>query len=94
MRWGETTEELDQLWQKLSSGGSTLMELGQYPFSDRYGWLQDKYGVSWQIAPEELLEVWKTKDAGRRERVMAAMMKMVKLDLAKLKAAAKPPKKK
>lgn len=42
-------EEVDELWAKLSEGGTALMELGSYPFSERYGWAQDKYGLSWQI---------------------------------------------
>lgn len=42
-------ENLDQAWEKLSAGGKMLMELGEYPFSKRYGWIQDKYGVSWQL---------------------------------------------
>ncbi len=41
--------EVDSIWQKLSPEGSVLMELGSYPFSERFGWLQDKYGVSWQM---------------------------------------------
>jgi predicted 3-demethylubiquinone-9 3-methyltransferase (glyoxalase superfamily) len=41
--------ETDETWNVLSKGGSTLMELGSYPFSERYGWLQDRYGLSWQI---------------------------------------------
>ena len=41
--------DVDMLWEKLSEGGSALMELGQYPFSERYGWVQDRYGLSWQI---------------------------------------------
>lgn len=41
--------ELDQLWQKLSEGGIVLMPLDQYPFSQRYGWVQDRFGVSWQL---------------------------------------------
>lgn len=45
----ETKEEVDTLWAKLSEGGSALMELGTYPFSEKYGWLQDRYGLSWQI---------------------------------------------
>ncbi len=45
----DTKEDVDKLWNKLSKGGKALMELGEYPFSARYGWLQDKYGVSWQI---------------------------------------------
>ena len=46
-------EEVDRLWTKLIDGGKALMELGAYPFSKRYGWLQDKYGVSWQIIHTE-----------------------------------------
>jgi predicted 3-demethylubiquinone-9 3-methyltransferase (glyoxalase superfamily) len=45
----ETREELDVLWQGLSSGGTVLMEVGTYPFSERYGWVQDQFGVSWQL---------------------------------------------
>lgn len=45
----KTVEEVDQLWSKLSPGGKVLMEIGSYPFSERYGWLEDKYGLSWQI---------------------------------------------
>ena len=44
-----TAEEVEALWSKLSEGGSALMELGQYPFSEKYGWVQDKYGLSWQL---------------------------------------------
>lgn len=44
-----TKEEVDRLWEKLSERGKTLMELGEYPFSQRYGWTQDKYGLSWQV---------------------------------------------
>lgn len=45
----DTIEEVDDLWNKLSSTGKVLMELSSYPFADKYGWVQDKYGVSWQI---------------------------------------------
>lgn len=45
----KTKEEVDEIWNKLSAGGQILMELGAYPFSERYGWLQDKFGLSWQI---------------------------------------------
>ena len=44
-----TRDEVDAIWEKLSEGGMVLMELGAYPFSERYGWVQDKYGLSWQI---------------------------------------------
>jgi len=45
----DTKQEVDSLWEKLSKGGSTLMELGEYPFSERYGWTTDRYGLSWQL---------------------------------------------
>ena len=45
----ETKIEIDQLWKKLSKGGQALMPLDKYPFSERYGWIQDQYGVSWQL---------------------------------------------
>lgn len=44
-----TLDEVNDLWQKLSEGASVLMPLDMYPFSRRYGWLSDKFGVSWQI---------------------------------------------
>jgi predicted 3-demethylubiquinone-9 3-methyltransferase (glyoxalase superfamily) len=44
-----TKDEVDALWGGLSKGGKILMELGAYPFSERYGWMQDRYGLSWQI---------------------------------------------
>lgn len=44
-----TKDEVDSIWAKLSEGGKVLMELGEYPFSERYGWLNDRYGLSWQI---------------------------------------------
>ena len=42
-------ENIDSVWERLSEGGTTLMPLDTYPFSERYGWLQDKYGLSWQL---------------------------------------------
>lgn len=45
----ETKEEVDALWRRLSDGGFVMMELGEYPFSERYGWTQDRFGVSWQV---------------------------------------------
>ena len=45
----ESQEDVNTLWEKLSEGGSVLMELQKYPFSERYGWLSDRYGLSWQI---------------------------------------------
>lgn len=45
----DTGDEVDGMWPRLLDGGSVLMPLDAYPFSDRYGWLQDRYGLSWQI---------------------------------------------
>ena len=44
-----TRDEVDAIWDRLSAGGTALMELGAYPFSERYGWVQDRYGLSWQV---------------------------------------------
>jgi predicted 3-demethylubiquinone-9 3-methyltransferase (glyoxalase superfamily) len=46
----ETEQEVDDLWAQLAEGGFVMMELGKYPFSEKYGWLADKFGVSWQIS--------------------------------------------
>jgi len=48
-----TVEEVDRLWEKLSPGGKVMMELGEYPFSRRYAWIEDRYGVSWQVIHTE-----------------------------------------
>ncbi len=45
----ETHQEIDELWARLSEGGAVLMEMAEYPFSKRFGWLKDRYGVSWQL---------------------------------------------
>ncbi|MEX2593836.1 MAG: VOC family protein [Anditalea sp.] len=45
----DTEEALDKLWEKLSEGGKTLMPLQKYPFSEKYGWTADKYGLTWQV---------------------------------------------
>jgi predicted 3-demethylubiquinone-9 3-methyltransferase (glyoxalase superfamily) len=52
----DAREKIDEVWGKLSQGGTVLMPIGKYPFSERYGWIQDKYGLSWQLIltnPEE-----------------------------------------
>lgn len=74
----ETQEEIDTFWQKLSAGGET----------SRCGWLQDKFGLWWQIVPGELDEMIGSGDAARSDRVMQALLKMDKLDCATLKQAA------
>lgn len=77
----KTQREVDTYWKKLSSGGG---EPGQC------GWLKDKYGLSWQIVPDALIELFGTgqKDPAQSARVMQAMMKMRKLDIKKLRQAA------
>jgi len=45
----DTKEEVEALWNELEKGGSALIELGEYPFSEKYGWTQDRYGLSWQV---------------------------------------------
>ena len=72
----ETPEEIDRLWQKLSEGGATLMELGKYPFSEKYGWVQDKFGVSWQLILADRAQkiapclLFVGKQAGKAEEAM------------------------
>src|SRR5688572_18274916 len=56
----KTKAEVDELWNKLSPGGKVLMDLGSYPFSERYGWIQDKYGLSWQIIAMGDIEIKQT----------------------------------
>ena len=73
----ETQEEVDELWEKLSAGGQP----------GRCGWLKDKFGLSWQIIPTGLSEMLGDKDAEKSKRVMQAMLKMNKLDIAGLKRA-------
>ena len=73
----ETQQEVDELWEKLSAGGETM----------QCGWLTDKFGVSWQIIPKALGELMGDKDPQKAQRVMQAMMKMVKIDVAGLKTA-------
>lgn len=69
-----TQQEVDELWEKLSEGGS----------QDRCGWLKDKYGLSWQIIPSILGELLSSKEPGRSDRAMQAMLKMNKIIIADL----------
>jgi len=52
-----TKEEVDAIWEKLSPGGKVLMPLDSYPFSERYGWLEDQYGLSWQVISARGMEI-------------------------------------
>jgi len=72
-------KEVDHFWNKLSAGG----EKGQC------GWLKDKYGVSWQVTPKILLKLMADPDPVKAGRVTQAMLKMTKIDIAKLKNAYK-----
>jgi predicted 3-demethylubiquinone-9 3-methyltransferase (glyoxalase superfamily) len=74
----ETQTEVDHFWEKLSAGGKEV----------QCGWLKDKYGVSWQIVPTILPELLSNKDPAKAQRVMEAMLKMIKLGVKELKAAA------
>jgi predicted 3-demethylubiquinone-9 3-methyltransferase (glyoxalase superfamily) len=73
----ETQEEVDDLWEKLSAGGR----------KDRCGWLQDKYGLSWQIIPTALMRLMSDPDPKKSARVMQAMMQMDRIDIRRLQEA-------
>src|SRR5215470_20395236 len=66
--------EIDHFWQKLGDGGD--------PAAQVCGWLKDKFGVSWQIVPRAMLQMIASTDAAKSGRVMNALLKMKKLDLA------------
>lgn len=72
-----TQEEVDHIWEKLTEGGKEV----------QCGWLRDKYGLSWQVVPTIAIEYLKDKDPEKSQRVMAAIMKMIKIDIATLKQA-------
>ena len=74
----ETQEEVDRFWDALTEGGEESM----------CGWLKDRYGLSWQVVPVGMEEVFADPDPSRAQRAMQAMMGMRKLDLAALRAAA------
>ncbi|HZE68025.1 MAG TPA: VOC family protein [Pyrinomonadaceae bacterium] len=74
----QTQQEVDHFWEKLSEGGQQV----------ECGWLKDKFGLSWQIVPDVLLELLESGDSQQSERVMKAMLKMKKLDIEGLKRAA------
>jgi predicted 3-demethylubiquinone-9 3-methyltransferase (glyoxalase superfamily) len=73
----KTQEEVDYFWDKLSQGGQT----------QPCGWLQDRFGLSWQVVPSALGEMLEDKDAEKSQRVMKAMLQMRKLDIARLRQA-------
>jgi predicted 3-demethylubiquinone-9 3-methyltransferase (glyoxalase superfamily) len=73
----ETQSEVDELWERLSAGGETK----------QCGWLQDKFGVSWQIIPAVLGKLMGDKDPEKAKRVMQAMLKMNKIEIKGLQEA-------
>jgi predicted 3-demethylubiquinone-9 3-methyltransferase (glyoxalase superfamily) len=73
----ETQQEVDELWKKLSEGGR----------EDQCGWLQDKFGLSWQIIPTLLPKLLSDKDPKKSQSVMKAMLQMKKIDSKKLQQA-------
>lgn len=73
----DTQEEIDHYWNKLTQDGKAV----------QCGWLNDKYGIAWQIVPTILSELMQSKEKGKSKRVMEALMKMVKLDIAALAEA-------
>ena len=75
----KTQDEINRYWDALSAGGQTV----------QCGWLKDKFGLSWQIVPTILGELMQGKDPQKRERVMKAMMQMVKLEVDGLERAAR-----
>jgi predicted 3-demethylubiquinone-9 3-methyltransferase (glyoxalase superfamily) len=77
----ETQEEIDELWEKLSAGGQ----------KQRCGWLQDKFGVSWQIIPSILGKLLHDSDPAKSKKVMQAMLQMDRLDISRLKRAYEQP---
>ncbi len=75
----ETQEEVDYYWERLTADG------GQ---ESQCGWLKDRFGLSWQVVPTGMEELFADPDPKRAERAMQAMLKMSKLDIAALRAAA------
>ena len=72
-------EEVDYYWDRLTADGGR---------EGQCGWLTDRFGLAWQVVPEGMDEVFSDPDPAKAERSMAAMMKMKKLDIAELRAAA------
>ena len=74
----ENQEEVDHFWSKLTAGGGSPSQCG---------WLKDKFGLSWQIIPNVMIEMLSDKDPAKSKRVMEAMLQMTKIDIGKLKQA-------
>jgi predicted 3-demethylubiquinone-9 3-methyltransferase (glyoxalase superfamily) len=72
-------QELDYYWDKLTKGGD--------PKAQQCGWLKDKYGVSWQVVPESMLDLFRNHESEKAQRAMEAMLKMKKIDIRELDRA-------
>ena len=75
----DTQSEIDYYWEKLSAGGD--------PKAQMCGWLKDRYGLSWQIVPSGIDELFEDEQSPGAQRVMEAMLEMKKLDIAALRRA-------
>src|SRR5580700_5667879 len=73
----ETQAEVDELWEKLTAGGSEV----------QCGWLKDRFGLSWQVIPKALMALMQDKDPVKSQRVFKAMLGMTKIDIEGLKRA-------
>jgi predicted 3-demethylubiquinone-9 3-methyltransferase (glyoxalase superfamily) len=74
----ETQEEVDYFWEKLTADGGP---------ESQWGWLKDKFGLSWQVVPTVLIDMLHEKDSEKSEGVTEAMLKMKKIDIKTLKEA-------
>ena len=70
-------QEVDDYWDKLLEGGAP----------QQCGWLKDKFGLSWQVVPTAVIEMLTDRDPAKSQRVMAAVMKMIKIDIAQARQA-------
>jgi predicted 3-demethylubiquinone-9 3-methyltransferase (glyoxalase superfamily) len=74
----DTQQDIDDYWEQLSAGGQTV----------QCGWLKDQFGISWQIVPTRLSELMRDADGEKTNRIMKAILEMVKLDITRLEQAA------
>src|SRR5688572_5561817 len=72
-------EEIDYYWEKLSAGGD--------PKAQQCGWLKDKYGLSWQVVPNDMDDYFRNESSPGAKRAMEAMLKMKKIDIAEIRRA-------
>ena len=76
----QSQEEVDYYWSRLTEGGD--------PRAQQCGWLKDRFGLSWQVVPDQLIELLSDTDPEKARRAMAEMLRMKKIDLAALQRAA------